>query len=118
MGIRLADGRLTIVDRVKDMIITGGENVYCAEVERVLHEHPDVVEAAVVGLPDPTWGELVTAVVVGRAGSTLDPAEVVAFTRANLAHYKCPRRVLVQDALPRNPMGKVQKFRLVEQLGS
>lgn len=116
VGIRLADGRLTIVDRVKDRIITGGENVYCAEVERVLHEHPDVVEAAVVGLADPTWGELVTAVVVGRAGVTLDPAEVVAFTRANLAHYKCPRRVLVQDALPRNPMGKVQKFRLVEQL--
>ncbi len=116
VGIWLADGRLTIVDRVKDMIITGGENVYCAEVERILHEHPDIAEAAVVGLPDATWGERVTAMVVARPGTAVEPDEVVAFTRARLAHYKCPKAVFVRDALPRNPMGKVQKFRVVEEL--
>ena len=116
VDVRYEDGRLTIVDRVKDMIISGGENVYCAEVERVLHEHPSVLEAAVVGLPDPTWGERVAAVVVPRPGAALQPSEVVAFTRERLAHYKCPREVFVREALPRNPMGKVQKFRVVEEL--
>jgi acyl-CoA synthetase (AMP-forming)/AMP-acid ligase II len=116
VGIWLPDGRLTIVDRVKDMIISGGENVYCAEVERILHEHPGVLEAAVVGLPDPTWGERVTAVVVAREGATLDPQEVVTFSRERLAAYKCPKDVIVRRELPRNPMGKVQKFRIVEEL--
>ncbi|MFV0524303.1 MAG: AMP-binding enzyme [Acidimicrobiales bacterium] len=98
------------------MIISGGENVYCAEVERILLEHPAVGEAAVVGLDDPTWGERVTAVVVAVPGATVDPEEVIGFCRDRLAHYKCPRRVDVVDELPRNPMGKVQKFRLVELL--
>ena len=114
VGVLLADGRLTIVDRVKDMIISGGENVYCAEVERILVEHPAVLEAAVYGVPDPTWGERVTAAVVARPGTTVDPDGVISHCRDRLAHYKCPRQVVLLDELPRNPMGKVQKFRLVE----
>ncbi len=116
VGIWLADGRLSIVDRVKDMIISGGENIYCAEVERILIEHPDVAEAAVVGLPDATWGERVTALVVARPGVALDEAGVIAFCRERLAAYKCPKSVVFAPELPRNSMGKVQKFRIVEEL--
>ncbi|MCP5024756.1 MAG: acyl--CoA ligase [Actinomycetia bacterium] len=116
VGIMLPDGRLTIVDRVKDMIISGGENVYCAEVERILVEHPGIVEAAVVGLPDETWGERVTGVVVTRRGVQVDPDEVIVFCRERLAAYKCPKQVVERAELPRNPMGKVQKFRLVDEL--
>jgi acyl-CoA synthetase (AMP-forming)/AMP-acid ligase II len=118
IGIGQADGRLCIVDRKKDMIITGGENVYTAEVERVLHEHADVLEAAVVGLPDARWGEQVAAAIVPRGGAALQPEALLAFCRARLAAYKVPRRIEVVAALPRNPMGKVQKFRLVELLQS
>jgi acyl-CoA synthetase (AMP-forming)/AMP-acid ligase II len=110
------DGRLTIVDRVKDMIISGGENVYCAEVERILVEHPAVLEAAVVGMPDDTWGERVVAAVVARPGSILGPDDVITFTRSRLAHFKCPKQVSLLHELPRNPMGKVQKARLVDEL--
>ncbi|MCW5744981.1 MAG: AMP-binding protein [Alphaproteobacteria bacterium] len=116
IGIWQADGRLCIVDRKKDMIISGGENVYTAEVERVLHEHPGVLEAAVVGLPDARWGEQVTAVIVARNGAKPDPAGVQAFCRERLAGYKVPRRIELVAELPRNPMGKVQKFRIVESL--
>jgi len=118
VGIRQADGRLCIVDRMKDMIITGGENVYTAEVERVLHEHPDVLEAAVVGLPDERWGEQVTAVVVARDAAIPDTAGLQAFCRGRLAGYKVPRRIELVAELPRNPMGKVQKFKIVERLKS
>jgi acyl-CoA synthetase (AMP-forming)/AMP-acid ligase II len=114
VGVLLPDGRLTIVDRVKDMIISGGENVYCAEVERILIEHPAVLEAAVYGVPDPTWGERVTAAVVARPGTSVDAEGVIAHCRDRLAHYKCPKQVVLLGELPRNPMGKVQKFRLVE----
>ena len=82
------------------MIISGGENVYCAEVERVLVEAPGVLEAAVIGLPDPVWGELVTAVLVARPGQRLDEAAVVDHCRTELAGYKCPRRVEVVAELP------------------
>ncbi|MCP3991252.1 MAG: long-chain fatty acid--CoA ligase [Actinomycetia bacterium] len=116
LGIRLPDGRLTIVDRVKDMIISGGENIYCAEVERILIEHEGIVEAAVVGLADEEWGERVTAGVVPRVGTTLDPDDVIAHCRQRLAAYKCPKEIVIVDELPLNPMGKVQKFRLVEAL--
>jgi acyl-CoA synthetase (AMP-forming)/AMP-acid ligase II len=118
MGIQLPDGRLTIVDRVKDMIISGGENVYCAEVERILVEHPAVVEAAVVGLPDPTWGERVAASVVTLPGHAVTAAALDAHCRERLARYKCPRQIELADDLPRNPMGKVQKFRLVERMAA
>ncbi len=116
IGIWQADGRLCIVDRKKDMIISGGENVYTAEVERIVHEHPDVLEAAVVGLPHERWGEMVTAMVVPRAGATVNAAELELFCRERLAGFKVPRRVEVVSELPRNPMGKVQKFRIIEQL--
>jgi fatty-acyl-CoA synthase len=116
IGRWLPDGRLCIIDRKKDVIITGGENVYTAEVERVLLEHPDIGEAAVVGLPDPTWGEIVTALVVLAEGAQLHTDDVVAFCRERMAAYKCPRRIEFAAELPRNSMGKVQKFRLVERL--
>ena len=115
VGIWQADGRLCIVDRKKDMIISGGENIYTAEVERILHEHPDIIEAAVVGMPDERWGELVTAMIVSR-DPDLQPAVVETFCRERLAGYKVPRRVILADELPRNPMGKVQKFRIIEGL--
>lgn len=114
VGIWQPDGRLTIVDRKKDMIISGGENVYTAEVERILHEHPQVLEAAVVGLPDDRWGERVTAMVVPR--ERIDPDELAGFCRERLAGYKVPRQIELREELPRNSMGKVQKFRIVELL--
>ncbi len=115
IGIWQPDGRLCIVDRKKDMIITGGENVYTAEVERVLHDHPQVLEAAVVGLPDARWGERVCAMVVARAPAP-DASELTAFCRRHLAAYKVPKQVEIRAELPRNSMGKVQKFRIVEAL--
>lgn len=116
VGIWQPDGRLCIVDRKKDMIISGGENIYTAEVERVLVEHPGVFETAVVGLPDEKWGEIVTALVVCREDAVLSADEVIAHCRTNMAHYKAPRRVEIVAELPRNPMGKVQKFKIIEAL--
>ncbi|WP_019874953.1 long-chain-fatty-acid--CoA ligase [Sporichthya polymorpha] len=103
------DGFLFISDRVKDMIITGGENVYCPEVERVLAEYPDVLEAAVIGIPDDQWGESVKAVVVPKPGSTVDPDAVISYARERLAHFKAPRTVDVVSELPRNGAGKILK---------
>ncbi|MGW2291622.1 long-chain-fatty-acid--CoA ligase [Streptomyces phaeochromogenes] len=106
------EGYLFIEDRVKDMIITGGENVYPAEVERVLLEHPAVAEVAVIGVPHAKWGETVKAVVVLKDGATIDEAEFIAFTRDRLAHYKCPTSVSSIPTLPRNPTGKILKREL------
>jgi acyl-CoA synthetase (AMP-forming)/AMP-acid ligase II len=106
------DGYLYIEDRVKDMIISGGENVYPAEVERVLRQYPDVAEVAVIGVPDERWGETVKAVVVPAEGAAPDEAALIAFTRDRLAHYKCPTSVSVVSALPRNATGKVLKRQL------
>jgi acyl-CoA synthetase (AMP-forming)/AMP-acid ligase II len=103
-------GYLYIVDRKKDMILTGGENVYPREVEEVLYEHPAVVEAAVVGAPDPTWGEKVVAVVCLR--SEVSGEELIAFCRERIASYKKPKHVVVVDALPKNASGKVLKREL------
>lgn len=102
-------GYLFVSDRIKDMIITGGENVYSPEVEQVLAEHPAVAEAAVIGVPDDHWGESVKAIVVLRPGYQVTDREIIGFTRERLAHYKCPRTVDIMDALPRNPSGKVLK---------
>ncbi len=110
------DGYLFIVDRRKDMVITGGANVYPAEVEAVLITHPEVEEVAVVGLPDPEYGEIVTAVIVRSPDSELDAGAVLAFARDRLVRYKAPRRVEFVDALPRDPMGKVRKRRIREAL--
>ena len=109
---RDADGYYTIVDRVKDMYISGGENVYPAEVERVLLEHPAVAEAAVVGVPDERWGEAGRACLVPRPGAVIDPGQVRAFCRERLAGYKVPKHVEVVEALPRNAAGKLLKDRL------
>ncbi|GAA2347937.1 acyl--CoA ligase [Streptomyces kunmingensis] len=106
----LAEGRISVVDRIKDMVIRGGENVYCVEVEGCLHGHPDVLEAAVVGVPHPVLGEEVAAVVRSRPGSGLDERTLREFAALSLAAFKVPARVLVQEAeLPRNATGKVLK---------
>ena len=94
------------------MIITGGENVYPAEVEKVMAGHPAVREVAVIGVPSDRWGETVKAVVVVRPGASLDPAELIAWTRDRLAHYKCPTSVDIVAELPRNATGKVLKHEL------
>ncbi|MGD0706356.1 MAG: long-chain-fatty-acid--CoA ligase [Trebonia sp.] len=102
-------GFLFVSDRVKDMIITGGENVYSPEVEQAVAEHPAVAEVAVIGIPDDHWGESVKAMVVLRPGHQATEQEIIGFARERLAHYKCPRTVEVIDALPRSPSGKVLK---------
>lgn len=106
-GYRDADGYLYICDRVKDMICTGGENVYPAEVESAVFGHPAVAEVAVIGVPDDHWGESVRAVVVPRAGMDVDEADVIAWARARIASYKAPRSVRITDALPKNATGKI-----------
>jgi long-chain acyl-CoA synthetase len=110
------DGFLFLHDRIKDMIVSGGENIYPAEVENALLSHPAVADAAVIGVPDERWGETVKAVVVkvpGSEGSETDlEADIIAATRERLAHYKCPTSVDFIDALPRNPSGKVLKREL------
>lgn len=103
------DGYIYIVDRKKDMIITGSENVSSAEVESVLYSHPAVLEAAVIGVPDRRWGEAVKAVVVLREGQQVSGEELIAFCKENLAGYKCPKSVDLVSVLPRNAAGKVLK---------
>lgn len=103
------DGVLYIHDRIKDMIISGGENIYPAEVENALAAHPAVAEVAVVGVPDPRWGEAVKAIVVIKPGQALDGHELIAWVRERLAHYKCPKSVDFATTLPRNPSGKLLK---------
>ncbi|MEV1022204.1 class I adenylate-forming enzyme family protein [Streptomyces sp. NPDC050264] len=106
----LSEGRISVVDRIKDMVIRGGENVYCVEVEACLHGHPDVLEAAVVGVPHPVLGEEVAAVVRARPGSDLDGQALREFAATTLAPFKVPAHVLVQETeLPRNATGKVLK---------
>jgi acyl-CoA synthetase (AMP-forming)/AMP-acid ligase II len=112
------DGYLYIVDRKKDMILTGGENVYPREVEEVLYEHPAVVEAAVIGAPDPKWGEKVVAVVCVREGESVDAEALIVFCRERIASYKKPRHVVFIDALPRNASGKVLKRELRDRIAA
>ena len=104
-----ADGFVFVEDRLKDMIVSGGENIYSPEIERVLAEHPAVMEVAVIGVPDPRWGETVKAVVALREGQQADEAELVDHCRRHLARYKCPTSVDVLPLLPRNPTGKILK---------
>ncbi len=108
------EGYLYISDRVKDMIVSGGENVYPREVEEVLFQHPAVADVAVIGVPDERWGEAVKAIVVLREGAQADAAELIEFCRGRLAGYKRPQSVDFVDALPRNPSGKVLKRELRE----
>ncbi len=112
-----AEGYLYLADRKKDMVISGGENIYPKEIENVLHEIPGVIEAAVIGIPDQRWGEALKAFVVvgdGVAPGSVSEESVIAFCRANLAGYKCPKTVELRTALPRTATGKVQKHVLRE----
>ncbi|MET8473220.1 class I adenylate-forming enzyme family protein [Streptomyces sp. NPDC006422] len=115
----LADGRVSVVDRIKDLVIRGGENVHCVEVEATLHDHPDVLEAAVVGVPHPVLGEEVAAVVRVRAGSATTPDDIRAFASKSLAAFKVPAHVVLRETeLPRNATGKVLKRVLREGFAS
>ncbi len=105
------DGYLFIHDRVKDMIVSGGENIYPAEIENALMKHPSIADAAAIGIPSEKWGETVLAIIV-KADDGLTDEEVVAFSKENLASYKCPREVSFVEALPRNPSGKILKTEL------
>lgn len=109
-----ADGFLFVVDRLKDMIITGGENVYCAEVESAISRYPGVAAVAVFGIPDPRWGEAVHAVVVPKPGASLEAEAIQEHCRGLIARYKCPRGIDLADALPVSGAGKVLKFKLRE----
>jgi long-chain acyl-CoA synthetase len=107
-----ADGYIYIYDRVKDMIISGGENIYPAEVESALFSHPAVADVAVIGIPDDKWGEAVKAFVVKRPGAEVTPEDLIAFARERIAHYKAPRSVDFVESLPRTPTGKILKREL------
>jgi acyl-CoA synthetase (AMP-forming)/AMP-acid ligase II len=113
-GLLDEEGYLFIQDRIKDMIISGGENVYPAEVESAIYGHPDVADVAVIGVPDAKWGEAVKAIVVPRPGVSPDPASIIAHARDRIAHFKCPKSVDFIDALPRNPSGKILRRTLRE----
>ena len=106
------DGYLTISDRKKDVIISGGENVSSIEVEDTLHSHPAVAQVAVIGVPHEKWGETVKALVVLAPGSPATERELIDHCRERLTHYKCPTSVEFRDALPTTATGKLQKFKL------
>ncbi len=106
------EGHVFLFDRFKDMIISGGENIYPAEIENVLNGHPAVAEVGVIGVPHEKWGETPLAVVVRRPGQTTRADDLVAYTRANLATYKCPSRIIFADSLPRNASGKLLKHEM------
>ena len=108
------DGYVFIYDRVKDMIVTGGENVYPAEVENALFGHPAIVDAAVIGVPDDAWGEAVKAIVVLKPGAPRDAADIIAWTRGRIANFKAPKSVDFVDAIPRNLSGKILRRELRE----
>jgi long-chain acyl-CoA synthetase len=112
------DGYLYLVDRAKDLIIRGGQNIYPRDVEEVLQQHPAVAEAAVIGLPDSKYGEEVAACVVAREGTEVAPEEIVAFCRERLARYKTPKSVHLMPALPHNAVGKVLKGELRQKLAA
>lgn len=111
------DGYLSVAGRSKDMIISGGENVYATEVEARLVENPAILEAAVIGIPDPKWGETVCAIVSRKPGYSLNDADVLAHLQGRLARYKQPRKVIFIDALPKNGAGKIDKLRLRREYG-
>jgi acyl-CoA synthetase (AMP-forming)/AMP-acid ligase II len=107
-----SDGYIYIVDRKKDMIISGGINIYPREIEEILYKHPAVYEAAVIGIPDEEWGEKVTAVIVPREGHELTEEEIIEYCRERLATYKKPKSVIFTNSLPKTPTGKILKREL------
>jgi len=115
MGYYDNEGYIYIADRKKDMIISGGENVYPREVEEVLYQHPAVLEAAVIGVPDPYWVEKVHAVVVTRKGVSTTDEEIIAFCKKHISGYKAPKTVEFVDSLPKNPAGKILKREFIEK---
>ncbi len=116
-GYRDTDGYLFLTDRIKDMIVSGGENIYPIEVEEVISQHPAVVEVAVIGVPDEQWGEMVKALIVVAPGAAVEPDELVGFARERLAGYKLPRSVEFVAELPHSPAGKVLKRELRARYG-
>ncbi len=116
IGYLDTDGDLWVVQRRSDLIVSGGENVYPSEVEAVLHQHPAVEDACVVGLPDPEWGQRVAAMVALKPGNTLVESDLIAFSRERLAGYKQPRKIVFVDQLPQTASGKVQRAKVREQL--
>jgi len=114
LGVRHPDGYVEVKDRSKDIIISGGENISSLEIEEVLYRHPAVFEAAVVAAPDEKWGEHPCAFVDLKPGMTMDAAEVIAFCRSNMAHFKAPRTVIF-GPLPKTATGKIQKYTLREK---
>lgn len=102
-------GRIHLLDRAKDVIISGGENVYPVEVEHILSAHPEIAEVTVIGVPDDRWGETVKAVVVPRPGAAPESAAIIGYCRERLAHFKCPTSVDLVEVLPRTATGKVRK---------
>ncbi len=116
LGFIDSEGFISVVDRKKDIIVTGGENVASREVEEVLHRHPGVLEVAVIGVPDEHWGEAVCAAIVPRLGVQVTSEEIVALAKEYLASYKKPRHVVLVESLPRNTSGKVMKHVLRDQV--
>ncbi|UCE38625.1 MAG: long-chain-fatty-acid--CoA ligase [Thermoplasmata archaeon] len=112
-----SEGYVTIVDRKDDVIITGGENVYSIEVEDVLYSNPNVLEAAVIGLPDQIWGEKVTAVVVLKEGKEVSEDEIISYCKDKIAHFKTPKKVIFTDTLPKTGSAKIYKYQLRERYG-
>jgi long-chain acyl-CoA synthetase len=108
------EGYIYIVDRKKDMILTGGFNLYPREIEEVVHLHPAVSEAAVIGIPDEEKGELAAAFIILKAGQIVSEQDIIDFCRSKMAVYKAPRKVFFVEGLPRNPSGKVMKRLLKE----
>jgi len=115
VGVVHPDGYMEVRDRAKDVIISGGENITSIEVEQTLVRHPGVLEAAVVGAPDETWGEVPVAFVVPRPGASPSEAELIEFVQESIARFKAPKRVIFGD-LPKTSTGKIQKFVLRERL--
>ena len=109
------DGYINIVDRAKDVIISGGENISSIEIEDVLYKHPSVLEAAVIGVPSEKWGETPMAIIVPREGASPTSEEIVAHCKENMAGFKTPGRIEFVEALPRTATGKLKKFELREQ---
>jgi acyl-CoA synthetase (AMP-forming)/AMP-acid ligase II len=109
------DGYLYIMDRKKDMIISGGENIYPAEIEDSLRRHPKVADAGVIGFPDEKWGEAVKAIIVSKQGEELTETELIEWCQGEIGRFKIPKKVVFTDAIPRTPTGKILKRVLRDQ---
>ena len=114
LAVTYPDGYIEIRDRAKDLIISGGENISSTEVEGILYKHPDVLETAVIAIPDEKWGEVPKAIIVLKPEAKVTEAEIIEFCRLMMAHFKAPKAVEFVDSLPKTATGKLQKYRLRE----